>query len=516
MTRLEFVFRVLMGVLALCLCIQLVVDPSYENMISVVLVCLSLSGLALYLRLSRPFVDTPVSSLSLVGFGMTSMLAALVSQSAQATSFIQLLRDPVLTFSVLSMTMVTAIAMHWCYRRFGPFHAPRDGLARHILSPMGLHDVPYPALLWCMGVIGLGPLVSGSASIGDVGGKFFQAFEFLVWAPFLIPVFWRQFGPTYCNLKAQLPLLAVFAGVIVVIAIGRNARQLMFIGPVIAALIYFVIAMRDPSPMPRKSIVRVLTAAVLGMVAIVLVADLATAMVLVRDKREGASTKEMIKETFYALQDRQRILEYRQQGHLKAVTHRYDEAYLSNPVLNRLSETKFHDNMLYFGNRMDVGQKDEILDALGNKVLSIFPQPLLDRLDVDFRKYEHMYSMGDVYVTESIGGSLGGYYSGSLWADIWLFFGPFYVFAVAVLLLPVFIVLDALARFDGDHFISPLAFCMAWTLFIYGLGGDSMAAKLAFLLRDLPQRVILYALVLAGLKFLFRRGVHRPARLGIA
>ena len=108
-----------------------------------------------------------------------------------------------------------------------------------------------------------------------------------------------------------------------------------------------------------------------------------------------------------------------------------------------------------------------------------------------------MFSMGDVHLNLMTGSEMGSFVTGSLWADVYALTGPFMPFVSAVLMLLTFIMLDSLTRLDSGHFISPAALCATWPIFVYGMGGESLAFKASLLLRDIPQRALLYALALA-------------------
>jgi len=516
MNRLEFVCKVLHATVALCVLSQILIEPSYENIWSVVMSGAGIAALTQYLWKSRPFDDAPLSSLALLGFCVTSQLAALVAQTMQWSPYVHMLRDPLTTFSVLSGVQLIGIGTHYVYRHFQPLYGFRDKVASVVLSPWGVHDAPRPLALWVMSLIGVASMAKGGAEMGDVSGKALQALEFMTWMPFLILVYQRQFGEAYCSFKKQAPLVLLYALVIVGIAMARNARQLMFIGPVIATLLYLTVAVRDPGPMPRKSIYKVGVGLILASVAVALVADLATAMVLAREKRETATRWEMLEETYHALTDRTRIQAYRDSGYLAAITEAYDETYLSNPVLARLSETKFHDNMLYFGTRFGELERGDIMEQAGMRIVVLMPQPLIDFLEIKIKKEKYLYSMGDVYVNTDHGGDMGGFVTGSIWADLLVMFGPFAPFVAAMFMVLTFIMLDSLTRLSGSYFISPVGLCMAWIIFIYGIGGESIATKLSMLLRDTPQKVVLYALVFWGVRLFIRQSVHQPQAMKAA
>lgn len=511
MNRLDFVCRILHAVVLVCVMSQLWIDPSYENTLSVLMTGLAAVLLVEYLRRSRPFDDAPLSSLALLGFCVTSQLASLVAQTGQWTAYIELLRVPVTTFGILASVQVMAILVHYVYRRFAPLTALRDAVAATVLTPLGVHAVPQPLALWCMSSIGVASLLQGGAQFGDVSGKALQALEFMTWLPFLILVYHRQFGEAYCSLKKQAPLVLLYALMVFGIGLARNARSLMFIGPMIAVLLYLMVSVRTLGPIPRRSIVKVAAGVGLAGVAVVLVADLATAMAVTRDKRETSTRWEMVQETYHAMLDRTRIQAYRDVGYLATVEKPYDETYLHNPVLARFSETKFHDNMFYFGGRFGESERQDLIKEVGVQILVLMPQPLIDWLDLKIKKWEYSYSMGDFYVDTDHGGGVGSYFTGSIWADFLVMFGVFMPFVAMLMMLLTFMLLDALTRFDGAYFISPVGMCMAWTIFIYGVGGPSVSSKLALFLRETPQKVVLYVIVLWLVQLFVKRTLFKPS-----
>jgi hypothetical protein len=501
MTRLDFVCSVLHLCTLLCLMCQAAIDPSYENFLPALMSCASIAVLVQYLWSSRPFDDTPVSSLALLGFAVTSQGAALLSQTFQWQPYTQMLRAPMTTFAALSLVLLMAVGTHYAYRRFQPLHAWRDLVSRNVLSGAGLYDVPRPAFIWAVSVIGLLSAFKGSAATGDVGGKALQALEFLAWMPYLLLVYHRRYGASYCNIKVQLPAVVVYALLLVVVGMSRNSRQLMLMGPVIALLIYLTVVIRERSPMPGRSMVKVMAGLVLSGFVVALMADLATAMVIAREKREGATPREMIEETYHALLDRNRMQAFRDASHLAAITDRYDEHYLSNPLLARLSETKFHDNMFYLGLQFTERERQEVIDETLVRMVTLLPQPAIDFLGLKIRKDKYAYSIGDVYISEGLGLDVGSFVTGSIWADALVMFGAFAPLAAVVVLWFSFWIFDCLSRLDAGHFISPVGLCMAWTVFLYGLGSESFVSKLAMLLRDLPQRVVLYLLLYGAVRF---------------
>lgn len=511
MKRLDFVCHSLQALCLICLLGQAGIDFSYENIISVFLAVAGLSIFIQYLRISRPFDDSPLSTLALFGFSMTALYVSLVAQTMSLNSLVRSLRTPVETFSVLTAVLMIGTVVHYCHRKFRPFRQTSDTIGNLFLTPLGLHDVPKPLALWLIAPIGYIALLSGNANIGDVSGKFVQAFSFAIWLPFLIPAYYRQYGEAYCKISRQIPLLVAHVVLVVGVGVAINARQVMFIGPVTAGLLYFIVAVRETTPMPPKSIFKVSVGLILGLTGTLLASNLITGMEIARGKRDRATFSEMIEETIRATTDSVKLQQYRDKTQLNSILLPYDENYLENPLLGRLSETKFHDNMIYFSGTFDDSQRDAILAQTQFKILATLPQPVLDTLEIKVDKNNNYFSMGDMYREQISGEGYGGFATGSIWADLITLGGPFWPLLVSILCLLTFILLDSLTLQRNILFMAAPALSLTWTLFIYGMGAESLAAKFIFLARLLPEKLILFALLLSVIRFFVKDTIFLKA-----
>lgn len=513
--KLDLFFGLMQALSLLCALCQLRIDPSVANLNCVALVVASSSLVIQYLWRSKAPIDYPISSLAILGMCVTTQYAALLAQTLSWTSFIALLRWPEVTFAVLAGVQVLAVGTHWVYRHVAVTNAIRDFMAQQVLAPVGALSIPPINTLWIMTAIGLVAMATaGGTATGDVGGKAFQAFSFLAYMPFLILIYHRRLGEAYCDIRKQGPLLLAYLAILIVVAMARNGRQLMAIGPVQACLIFLVYFLQDPTPITRRTIRRLATLTVAVSIAIVLFADLAVAMVINRDKVAQLTRMEMVEETIRTLADRTRLRQYRQAAQDGAEFKRYDEAYLDNPVIARFSETKFHDNNIHFSTTTTDSDRRAIWQLTEDKVLAILPQPILDVLGLKVDKNELMYTFADFnrYLSEGPDGTLGGYATGSVWAHTIALFGLEWApLVVCLTLLPTYVILDGFSRRGNGFDIAPMAMCSTWVIFIYGLGGDSLVYNIGFYLRDFPQRLALYLLVYAGVRYslmLFQRPAH--------
>lgn len=224
--------------------------------------------------------------------------------------------------------------------------------------------------------------------------------------------------------------------------------------------------------------------------------DLMVAMEIVRGKRTESTPMEMLSDTYETFMDKPRLEQQKASGRLSTLVERYDEIYLRNPMLNRMSETKFHDNMLFFGSKFSEADREALIENTLAKTLSIIPQNVIDFFDIKFDKNKYVYSNGDFYLNQSLGTPLGGYATGSMWADLYVIAGPWLPALAFIIMLIVFIPMDGMARFGPNIYISPAALCSTWPIFLYGIGGESLSAKLNQILRGTVQLMILYAIAL--------------------
>ncbi len=497
-TRRDLFFGALQALVLLCAVLQWRIGPDTDNMTCVALVLIASTALFQYLWHSDAMLETPVSSLALMGMGVTTQLASLLAQTAEWVRFVELLRWPVTTFSVLCCVQLLAISVHWVHRRLAATQRFTQAVARHVLTPMGVMDAPPIHVVWLMAGLGLYALAVSGVATGDSGGKALEGFSFLAYIPFLIPIYHKQMGPAFCDIKKHGPLLLLYVLAMVLVSVAKNGRQLMAIGPVQAGLIYMLYAMQDPTPITRRTIRRLAALVAALAVVITVFSDVAVAMVLNRDKARQISPVEMIEETVRTFMDKPRIAQYKDAQRDDAVYGRYNEAYLSSPVLARFSETKFHDNNIYQATVLTDAEREELRKTSFDKLFTILPQPVLDAMGIDIDKDELAYSMGDYfrYLYEGPDNTLGGYATGSMWAHLIGLFGlPWLAPLATVIFVLVFLALDSFSRKGRGFDVAPVLICSAWATFLYALAGESAVGKVAYLLRDLPQKVLMYALL---------------------
>jgi hypothetical protein len=480
-----------------CLLAQLIIAPDADNIDCVVMVVLTSSLMLQYLWHSDAMTDHPLSSLALLGFTASSQFVALVSQTVDGAAFIEHLRAPTLTFTVLGVAHVSAVLAHFVYRKFQPLNGTASFVAGKLYAPMAIHRIPTPTAVWLLGGIGMVSMVGGGGNMGDVGGKLLAGLGFLVWMPFMLLLYRDLLGERYASLKVHMPFIIGWALLIAALGMARNNRATMFIGPVQLAIVYLVYKCRGRQLVSTGFIKNLAITGTLMAVLMPQFSDLMLAMQITRDQRGTISAQQQLKESAEMFMDKHRIHALRDASLISVSTEVYDETYLSNAMIGRFTETKFHDNMLFFGQHFGEEEKAGILAQQGQRVVALLPQNALDALDIKLDKNTLSYSNGDHYTNLAFGGPLGSYITGSIWADIYVLTGIWMPVATVLMLWLVFMALDALTRFAPGMYISPIGLCTAYSVYLYGVGAESIAVKISQVTRTNLQQVLLYALVIA-------------------
>jgi len=484
----------------LALAVQCVVDLRYENLVAAMLVLVSASVTFFYVRRTAAIREVPLSTAAVLGLCMTTQWGALVGQSVLWDSLTANLRVPLQTFGYLLGFQLVAIAAHWTSRRLTVFMSARRVASEWLLAPLGVFRIPSVPALWAFGCIGLLSILGSQVGQGNVLGKVVAAFNALAWAPFAILMLHARYGDGYCRLGRQIPVLAVFVAAAVLLGLALNFRVIMLTGALTAALLYLMILLDDERPFRLAQ----WRAAALLVIAVALLYQpltyFFTGVQVAREQRDKISRMQMIQYTFEVLQDPAAIRREQDKARIASVAAAYDEYYFKSSMIGRLVETKFHDNSFYMVEGVSPLESRLIADDATDRILSILPYPVLYELGLQRAKYVTLYSVGDLLSNLRLGEELGGFRTGSMFAQGIAIFGVWTPFLYFLLCIAVFIVWDALSRSGSKGVpavLSVIGMLLIYRVFAYGIVTDSIGNIAGVLLRFQVQNVLFYALVFA-------------------
>lgn len=480
--------------------VQCAIDPSIENIAPACIVLASALLTLTYLGTTDALDAQPLSSFALFGFCITQQLGALLIQSAAWTPLRASLYDPMYTFGSLAFFQAIAIAVHWTYRFFSAPKPTGVQFFRSVFTWAGVYRPPPSAALWLMGFVGLvshGVYISPSIQM-SVAGKFAMGFNFLAWAPFLIPYYHRQYGEAYCAWKVTRFLLVLYGFTMAGVGLAMNARGVMLTGIATIGLLYLLIGLRSRTPLTGRFVKWVALAAVAAVALGGPVSDLATSMAIARYLGQVPLSVKLDR-TLWVYQHPAVIEAFREQqsgfAHLA-----YNEHYIANPILARFVETKFDDNSLHFG-RMVASDKavEELRQVSVEFLWGVLPTPILDRFGVHVAKSDLNYSMGDYlpYLTE--GQPLGGHRVGSMFGQGVALFGMLWPFVFAAMCFALFWLMDLLTvRIPGRIAqVSALGILQIWNYFLSGLSYEALHLAFYFAVRIYWQTLLIYLALLA-------------------
>lgn len=498
MTISKFINSTFVSLTALAFTVQLIIDFSTVNIATSCIILTSVITTLLYFRWSNAFDTHPLSSFAIFGFCVTSLLGALVAQSASWVAVSASLYQPLITFSLLAVYQAIAILAHAIYRIMTSTSSIKPGLLRYGFQKIGVYATPNVVNLWFMGVIGIFFLLLSQVSPVANG------LSFLAWSPFLIPIYSQQIGSSYCNAKRNYLLLLSYAVLIALMAMAFNARGMMLAGAATVSLLFLLIGMRSTKQVTGSMLLKL---SMVGLFLAVLswpASNMVTAMAIARKVKFKVPLSEMVTKTIDNFLDPEKLENYNKEIIAREIRSSYDESYIQNPMVARFVITKFHDNAIYFGSKISEKNSDELMRITRDFFWATLPQPLLDAMKIDVDKTKMYFSMGDVLVNLSVGIPLGGEKTGSIFGQGWALFGYMFPIIYFGMCLILFAALDifSIQSVYGKVELAVIGMLNTWPNFLFGITADSLHHLFIGVVRGVIQSVILYSIVFAIVKLL--------------
>jgi hypothetical protein len=505
MTVRQAIFNLLIALTVLAVPVQFAIDPSIENVASSCIVLASALTVLFYLRGTSALEQHPLSSIAIFGFCVATQLGALFVQTAARTSLAMSLYTPLYTFGTLAFYQAVALSMHVVYRFFSVRNSTHPGLIRSFLRWAGIYRTPSCGTLWYMGCVGLPTMLFWSYE--GVLGRILAGFNFLAWAPFLIPIYAAEEGESYCNMRLNRFLLVLYSGAFAVLGLALNARGIMFAGVATVALLYLLRGMRSDALVTGRALKQI------GVLALILLAvsgpvsDLTTSMAIARQMRGKVPAAVMIRTTLRIWRQPAVIAAYRASSQSAVRFSAYDEHYIANPMLARLVETKYFDTAFHFANTLTTEDaKDRLREISLKFAWAGLPTPLLHAMGIDIDKDDLNFSMGDYLAYLSRGLPLGGRKTGNMFAQGIVLFGPLFPFLYGVICLALYGLMDLLTirPAKGAARLSAVGMLEIWFFFMNGITHESLDKVLHLFIRNLAQTLLIYVMVLLPARVLRR------------
>lgn len=458
---------------------------------------------------------SPLSSLMLLGYTAYYFILPPLATLLEGKGLTNNLEAPVLVFLHAFACMLALIAAHLFYIGTPLPQIIRRTINERIYMPLGYFADVSMLQLFAMGALGvLSNVISASAgeiyteeTVGIVG-KLVQGFYPLMYVPYCIAIF-PLLGKVQRLERRHLMALLGYTVVLLFVSVARNSRGVLFSGIASLLVAYAYGVTVQLLPKPKVHIFRI-AVVVLSLIAIFgPVSDFSTAMVVVRSQRTDIGAADLISATFDEYLDKDGLKQYRVESAVQ--NGDWDELYVDNLFLARLSNLKFADQSIGLAMALDDGGASYLRGLEWQRVMSVLPQPMIEFLGVDANKsFVTAASGGDLMLFAVTGSqyALGNFRTGSIFGSGYALFGWFYPLIFAALAVLIFAFVDAQVLqkchlFDGHqtlqtNIFNPLCITSLFTWMFYmtsaATGIESVSGLFQFIIRGWLQVIVIYAI----------------------
>lgn len=478
----------------------------------------SVVGFMHVLRADR-FRVAPASALLVLFYTLTAAAGALLAKTIEGTGVAHRLSDPVPTFTILFVSQVTLLLADRAYLQGRALQRMRHWLTRRIVARVGLLAWPSDLGLWLLGFLGIAATVIGgsdhesaaSFGSGTIVFKLVRGFGFFKFAPFLILFRNGLSGAPSRVSPTVVPALAAYFAVLVGVSFITNSRSTFADAiPTVGICILVTLAYGLIPPSQLKP-GRLLLIALVGGIAGLLLSRVALAMVVARDYRYFLDASALVHLTIEALFNSEWLEAARAKMDSTVNTADYSEVYVDNRFFSRFLMTKFHDNIVHYGELLGPDQLSEYRQFMLDRLYGTLPDPFLRALGINLNKEELVISNGDYLIYLADGWGLGGFKTGSMFGEMYTVWGWYFPIMLVLVAWLLFVVYDSLAAVTstGRPVVAPLLLLVVWNLVgttaAFGLGAETVVSPVAGVLRGLPQNIVLYLVAAWGVRAVFGR-----------
>ncbi|WP_207508416.1 hypothetical protein [Telluribacter humicola] len=459
---------------------------------------------------SKNIQDYPLSTFMIIGYSLTQYYIPILFTLLELNPLIFNLNYPIEVFIHSLASLLTLVVTHIIYRNnFFIQSILKRGLQTSLVST-NLFSPPRNLEVWIIGMIGMTSMfylyfvagVHENKENVSTSSQFIRGFVGLSYAPFILPLK-RLYSKVHESEQVPYKMLGLYALILLAISIGTNSRGAFMYGFTSIGLAYFMgLLLGKYSPNKLFSYKNLLICVLSFWLITGPLADLGTAMVVVRGLRTDVSSSELLAKTLEVYQNKEELKTYKKVA--KVNMDAWDEEYFSNIYLARFSNLKFND--LSLEQAIKLGSADERMrDYSLNRILAILPQPLLTVLQVEIDKNDLIsISFGDYLYYLAGGGTaaLGGFRTGQFSGTGMASFGWWYLLYLAGGIFIVYFLIDLLAikGINTDEtFISLAGLISVTSLFSFlsvSTASEHVVNLYTFAMRGWIELVFLYLLVI--------------------
>ena len=370
-----------------------------------------------------------------------------------------------------------------------------------------------PAILWCMGSIGLGATLynisAGDAQIGNTIGKFIEGLNYLIFAPVCL------FFPFLLKIKySKKKYVLIYTAFIIILNLASNKRHLI-ITPIgtIGILFLLYLIFKNIRITQMISPVKIVVFGLIGIFGINLLSTVSTAMLHTRqtllyteELRDNADKMETFRLTIETLQNEQLMerLKKRKNENIHDSDTNYaqgwTEDYVDNFLLSRYANMRITDQTLYYAEKRGYANK-AMQESFFKSMLYLFPSPLLRFFNIYLDKTEMDYSRGDFLY----GSGYGGYRVTSHVGDGLATFGYWYFLIQFVVYFIIIRLFNSFTYYTGQSILyAPFAVMDSFNFIGKFRNAQGIYGDLGYIPRGFLQGIVTYLIIYHFIRFVLK------------
>ena len=472
--------------------------PSIDNIVGCLMAFVSLKifNLLFTYRLVNQFPFAFLMFLSMFLYRYLPLVATLIEGKPISYK----LELPATTFLLETFSfLIGGLALYFAT------NLKQNSLIQKKLYKLGFFEISQK-ILWWMGGVGLlvrlYTLQSSNLEYGDVGGKFISGLSYFITAPICL------LFPSLLKIKEHTnkKLVIIYIVVVFIINIASNSRE-QILSPIFVYIILFFLNI----VVTKKAITDIISPLKLTFIIIFLIfglnflSDISIAMIANRGIRSDVSKNELFKNTIDTYLDKNQMTKLKmlandQEKNTSGYSMGWTESYLDNFMFNRYANILISDQTLFYADKIGYGNFKMVEDFF-DKILVIFPEPILKLIDINIDKGNFLYSRGDYLYSLNTGDVKGGFKVTSHVGDGLATFGYLYFPLQFALWFLVFMLLNTFVIYTKYGTVFSSYGLMNVFIFV-GMfrNAQGCLGDLTFILRGYFQGVFTYLIILWFLK----------------
>ena len=464
------------------------------------------------------FFIYPISLITIFFSHFINSGGALYLKSLEFSLVTDNLEFPLPTIFLLSLFNLFIIICHIIYRQSLTTNRIKKSISSFLLRHR-LIEMKSINFLYFLGIVGITSNIfyrdlniTLAQQFSPEGPSFFKdimiGFNIFIYAPVII-----LFADKLYNIKPDNKIKWVFVLYIfclIFISLIQNHRAILYDVFIIIGVIYFILFLFGKIEQNKAFTIKLIIFLMLSVPVFNFVENASQTYLVVRGTKGVQQTTpiEMAKlfiKNLYSGIDKKAYAE----GQGRRTKFDITEDYYKSSIFNRANTLLINDNFYLVNKELGDFQKKEILDMELKKIIAILPQPIINLFTNNFNKSDYLGISLAYFAYSTIGAASGSLSIGSLFISIYIHTGYWFPLIVLLICLPTFVIFDSFYNYDKKLMIlSPVILMLIYqtSVGVVNFFALSEFSKIiSFLLRGLPQALILYYLLMKFYIFLTRK-----------